>query len=181
MTRILVWCVYAYLGLGLLGCNTDEDSDSCSDGWYDSWSDLCWENAVKKQPLFWEDAVIYCEGLNDDGSDSWRMPKIHELSSLIRECDSLNCGVKDPDCLNDTCNDGSNCDACSEMKGPGGGCYWDAELGGSCEGEVFWSSSAREGLSAVWTVDFSTGYVGFDYDSSADAFKNFVRCIRSDA
>ena len=72
----------------------------------------------------------------------------------------------DSTCFND-------CDACSANGGPGaGGCYWDAELLGSCLN--YWSS-ATDNLSGVaGTVNFDTGAVNRS-DMKAD---DSVRCVR---
>jgi len=36
--------------------------------------------------MSWDDAVKYCEILQEKGSDNWRLPTISELRTLIRNC-----------------------------------------------------------------------------------------------
>ena len=51
----------------------------------DQLTDLTWEKAINSTALTWEDAILYCEGLNLSGNSDWRLPNIKEIRSLSDE------------------------------------------------------------------------------------------------
>ena len=51
----------------------------------DQLTDLTWEKAINSTALSWEDAILYCEGLNLGGNSDWRLPNIKEIRSLSDE------------------------------------------------------------------------------------------------
>jgi len=173
--------------------DTDADSDSdsdtgtgsdpnemtdCDGGKLDPATSLCWEDPPAGGNVTWSEATGYCNGLEAGGHDDWRIPKIQELISLIRECQTSECGVTDPDCLNSTCDDGVDCAACDALLGPGvDGCYWSPDLSGSCE-EYYWSGSAAGDMySMAWLVSFENGAVDLDGIEDPD---HLIRCVRDE-
>ncbi|MCP4606141.1 MAG: DUF1566 domain-containing protein [Proteobacteria bacterium] len=164
--------------------NTDSDTDIdgfCSTGWYDSSSILCWENPSQLIG-HWSLAQKHCNKMGE----SWRLPTIDELRSLIRveesggECSANlprgSCGVTDPDCLMYDCR--KSCGSCPENDGPdnnSNGCYWSLPLEGPCT--YYWSISPTPDLSDehVWFLDFSDG----ELDAEAWDAEFAVRCVRT--
>jgi hypothetical protein len=51
----------------------------------DRLTDLTWEKSINPTQLTWEDAILYCEGLNLGGNSDWRLPNIKEIRSLSDE------------------------------------------------------------------------------------------------
>lgn len=51
----------------------------------DRLTDLTWEKSIKATAVTWEDAILYCEGLNLGGNSDWRLPNIKEIRSLSDE------------------------------------------------------------------------------------------------
>jgi hypothetical protein len=132
---------------------------------------LCWSDKVA-DAMNWDDAMDYCEGLGG------RLPKIHELRMLTKECPQAEypkpiedpwrwCEIEDPDKL--AWDDRT--EGCS-------GCTNDSSGKYSVFGDIYWfwsSSSYVNNANGAWGVDFSVGgYVNF-------AFKHHiinVRCVR---
>lgn len=174
------------------GGDTDtggDGSEELGEVWCDGATGLCWQNGSKETTATdyggsVEGAISYCEGLALGGYSDWRLPQIQELISLIRGCGSDSCGVTDPDCLEETCVE--SCEECEAFKGGGQGywmmpgCYWPADVTGSCNG-AYWSSSkvpedpdkpwAQE---KYWIIRFSTGTVM----STVTSFSAYTRCVR---
>lgn len=136
-------------------------------------SHLEW-SSKKKNPLNmnWEDAVNYCENLNEGGHNDWRLPTISELRSLIKNCSNTEiggeCNITD-NCLSwNKCMNGIPCSGCKEG---GRGKYSIFE-----DSSHFWSSSVRsDKLGVVWTVTFWNGSV--NYTRKDDNHPDF-RCVR---
>ena len=51
----------------------------------DQLTDLTWEKSINATAVTWEDAILYCEGLNLGGNSDWRLPNIKEIRSLSDE------------------------------------------------------------------------------------------------
>jgi hypothetical protein len=166
------------------GTDVDVDADAgpstCSGGWYDPSSDLCWQDPPDETGRNWDAAVAYCNGLSlgGHGPGSWHLPNIDELRSLVRGCPDIEtggaCRVTEA-CLGDGCYDSACYPAdCGALGGPGaGGCYWPAGPGGPCL--WYWSSSSYAGgASYAWLVDFYNGYV----DRNVKIGTHYVRCVR---
>jgi len=151
--------------------------------WYGAWRDpttgLVWQNPNSDLTLSFEEAMVNCTnntaGLPGDG---WRLPTIGELRTLIRGCPNNetggNCTVDENGCLAWSC--GKTCPSCSSKSGPDNGCYWIAELSGSCVRHLSSSSVGENPYPAVWTVDFSLGRPGVS--GELDLPHNVVRCVR---
>ncbi len=130
------------------------------------------ENWSKKAPkeMEWDNAIRYCENLNEDGYSDWRLPTISELRTLIKTCPKTEtggaCKVTDSclsknRCINDTCK---GCSAASD------GRY--SKLGDT---EWFWSSSGLSDITDyAWYVLFEYGGV----DGIPKVSNISVRCVR---
>ena len=120
--------------------------------------------------MTWQDAKAYCSKLG------LRLPKIQELSTLVRGCASSACKVTDPGCTSSTCSSDSSCAACTDNAGPGpNGCYWDPSLSGTCD--WYWSASGvDEGPYDAWFLYFQRASV----QNGAQAIEKYVRCVRSE-
>jgi hypothetical protein len=51
----------------------------------DRLTDLTWEKAISQTAQTWENAILYCEGLNLGGNSDWRLPNVKEIRSLSDE------------------------------------------------------------------------------------------------
>jgi hypothetical protein len=51
----------------------------------DRLTDLTWEKAISQTAQTWENAILYCEGLNLGGNTDWRLPNVKEIRSLSDE------------------------------------------------------------------------------------------------
>lgn len=56
----------------------NDEPDNIIDG--NMWSE------ISRQHLSWEEAVAYCENLDELGYSDWRLPTVDELRTLIRNC-----------------------------------------------------------------------------------------------
>ena len=139
---------------------------------YDSTSHLTWSKRADTT-YTWRGAGTYCDNLTEGGYSDWRLPNINELRTLIKNCAGSqtggSCAVQDPSCLSSSCYS-SNC-YCSYMENNGG--YY-SKLGDD-DTVYLWSSSTLSGNTDIaWYVNFSYGYVDFDYKTRS----NSVRCVR---
>lgn len=162
-------CTYVKEGactLQWLACSAGQSGADCSVG-----------EAVH---LNQTEAIAFCDALNWAGFSDWRLPNIDEVRVLVSGCllsqSEGACGVAHV-CSRSTGPNGcdeSNCGGCAANQGPGiGGCYWPADLGGDCGGNV--SSTLRAGNEA-YGLNFLNGEVyGMPLD---DFFMPSFRCVR---
>ena len=165
-------CVYLDSTIGETltwqGCSAGQMGESCIG-----------EVEKKSHP----DAVTYCEGLTWGGFDDWVLPNIDELRSLIRGCAKNEYGSSECSVAHQCSYSTNNANTCgddychgfvSQGGGPGSdGCYWPADLPGTCSG--LWSSSLRSSSNA-YVVIFFEALVTFDtllFNGGE------VRCVRS--
>jgi len=162
------------------GTEVDTDiANTCPENgdWFDETTGLCWQDPPAESGYSFEDAPVYCADLVEGGFSNWRLPLIQELFSLIRGCSSSDCGVSDPDCLQNWCL-GAECESCEDTEGPDDepyGCYWDPALSGDCSS--YWSASGCASAPVNgWRVRFSQAMIGeSDKGSTLD-----VRCVRGE-
>jgi hypothetical protein len=186
--------VPAYADIGALelveGCGTDGVT------FFDRVSGLCWQDDGDLSQANWFEAsgeydAFHNPGVTDicgdlvlGGHDDWRLPEIDELVGLVRGCvdgsptsdlSVSTCGLDDPSCLEDSCNDGIDCDGCPAGYGPSDDSnYHHLEL---IETHYdFWSSSLVTGVvpAQAWCVYFR---YGSNYGSQRTD-SNTVRCVR---
>ncbi len=146
--------------------------------WTDTISGLTWQVEPTGGVMDWSDAKAHCSGLSL-GGESWRLPTIGELRTLIRGCPGTvtggACGVTDG-CLDSSCNDDGGCWDCSSFpvnSGPADGCYWPDSMKGACS--WYWSSSAVAANDYdAWGVSFGDGDVNI---GTVDDGRH-VRCVR---
>ncbi len=126
------------------------------------------KRAVDK--MNWEDAVNYCENLEENGKSDWRLPLISELRSLIQNCPGNEtggeCGLTDHfDKIDDT----KSCVRCGLVN--------ENEYSKLWERGIFWSSKTYSGSDDfAWSVHFYLGSLSrYNKENLLS-----VRCTRSD-
>ncbi len=164
------------------GDASEMDDDSLEDVvldhvWIDGATGLMWQNPPAEQTMNWEDALAYCEDLELNGEDDWRLPSLFELRSLIRGCPQTEiggeCNMGEEECMKERCQS-ITCGGCVLDDSPTDDCYWSADLEGKCT--CYWSSMGDEDNDyRNWGVCFNIAYV--------DAIPNlsdgiYVRCAR---
>lgn len=145
--------------------------------WEDGATGYTWQVTPPTTAMSWQNAVAYCNTLMLGGHENWQLPKISELRSLVKGCQSTMssglCAVAD-DCLSDSC--ATSCSGCTTNVGPADGCYWPEALAGSCK-TAFWSVSSPTNAGSTedsWYVHFGNAliaHIGMSHLAS-------VRCLR---
>lgn len=129
------------------------------------WSEL------SSYKMDWKEAFSYCNSLNANTYEGWRLPTINELRSLIKNCPRTVtgglCRVSD-NCNSDSCWDGARNCFC-EAKSDG---YYSL-LG---DNEYIWSSTGVPNRpDAAFGIGFAQGYIGI-FNASVKAA--YVRCVK---
>jgi hypothetical protein len=147
--------------------------------WEDEESGLFWIDPPAANGMSLSEAETYCQALEIDDLDDWRLPDIGELRSLIRGCSqteaSGTCAVVDGVGSDDS---GIDCSGCEKYQGPDPevGCYWDSAIEGPCA--YYWSASPDADVSGnAWSVFFVEGAV----TSQREDLLYQVRCVRGPA
>lgn len=120
----------------------------------DNYTGLVWERGYSSAQLSWQDAVAYCENLALNGQ-SWRLPSIRELSTLVDE--ALVAPSIDRDWFPDT-------------------------RYGARSNHWYWAShTAQNNPNAAWALNFDDGFTGFNAGSEG-AWNHFTqgwaKCVR---
>jgi len=163
------------------GDNSENEIDTiqhempeCKDGvCFDNDSGLTWEEPIEKEFKKWNEAVAYCENLQLDNHDDWRLPTISELRTLIRGCPSTEpggiCGISDS-CLSTTCEVNRSCMSCDSLS---------SYLPNNMEkvGASHWSSSKTTNHEdKIWLL----GFFGAWITNSNIVEVGYARCVRGD-
>ncbi len=141
-------------------CDPELDSYEWSPNgwcWFDVETGLIWQNPPGSGNN-WNDANSYCEALTLGNIESWSLPTIDELRTIIQGCPTTETGgicTVSSDCLVGSCYDG-DCYGCTVSEGPDvddGGVYRYLGLSGAANNT--WSSSTRSDSTLnAWTVNF---------------------------
>ena len=134
---------------------------------------IVWHSANKAAT--WQEAQLYCQHLDDNGLDRWRLPDIDELRSILVYADE--CGV-DGSCLSfDECRS----EACYFGKCTDASCYpgklENSNYSGLDQAETLWSSSENQDdiNNYAWFIDFTFG----DTNIAPKTEKKPFRCVYS--
>ena len=165
--------------------DTCGDDGRCLTTWRDPGTNLVWQRYASLT-MKWTEAIDACE-LNHPGlpGDSWRLPNLSELRTLVRGCPATvnggSCGAVDvcdacgvsAACLGESCMT-STCDDCYNGGGPNGGCFGPGELDNYCGS--FWSSSTFPGnTSWAWHMMYWSGRPSYHHKT---VYTELVRCVR---
>lgn len=136
----------------------------------DSATGLTWSKRTPNE-MNWMNAINYCSDLKEGGYDDWRLPKVDELRTIIKDCPKTmsygGCKVSERnDCLSDNCWKPEGSCFCSN-----GGKY--SKLG---DYKIrLWSSSATSNNSnIIWYVNLSEANIYYHSKSNS----HHVRCVR---
>ena len=139
---------------------------------YDPEYELTW-SAKAADTMTWDDAVSYCENLEEYGYDDWRMPNIDELRTVVQNCEGSQtggaCQVSDPYYLASTYYN-SNC----YCGGKTDGSY--SKFGDDNNINLWSSSNTSDNEGEAWLVGFYRGNINHSNKSES----NDIRCVRSD-
>ena len=155
----------------------NEYSCSCEDDYI--WNnfrcipELHWSSKASNI-MNWDDAVNYCNNLNEDGHSDWRLPDIDELRTLIKNCPTTETGGE---CK---VSEKSGCLSNDDCWEPQGSCYCENRSGDYYsnlgDNDLFWSSSTMSNNSYdAWSVYFNQGLVAVS-DKHLNLYN--VRCVR---
>lgn len=154
-------------------CNIWKDPDTD-----DTWTSLKYYKEDGSKGLAWDEALDYCENLEEGGYTDWHLPNIDELRSLVQNCPGSELGgackaSEENGCLDkDECYSMGDCFSCSSDKEKTGK-Y--SKLNDAFE-YWFWSSSTRTDYTdAAWVVEFYAAYI-FYAKKTHDYM--YVRCVR---
>jgi hypothetical protein len=122
----------------------------------DNYTRLLWQrDGAASGLLSWEDAVGYCETLALDGADTWRLPTIRELATLVDE-------ARVAPAINTEAFPNTQYGARSNNW------YWAAH-------------PSRDG-GADWALNFDDGFTGFNSGSATwNTFgPSYAKCVRDE-
>ncbi|MGI6393849.1 MAG: DUF1566 domain-containing protein [bacterium] len=167
----IIFAVIAFSAIMVVSCGGDDSSGKSGGGDTTNGKigNLYWSLKASSSKT-WEEAVAYCDNLEESGHSDWRLPTISELRTLIQNCPRTEtggeCGVTD-DCLEDSYWS----DACR-------GCDYASDGRYSKLGDTggFWSASEPSDVTHyAWSVSFYDGLVGNSYKGNCGGH---VRCVR---
>lgn len=127
---------------------------------------LEWSKISSKE-MSWYDAKSYCDNLNENGSEDWRLPTIDDLRKQV------NCPATEPDgeCqiseINGKLSENDLTNACEGCRKDGSGKLGDTDW-------LWSSSSCASSKNRAWSVYFGNGIV----QSYKKESNMYVRCVR---
>lgn len=118
----------------------------------------------------WQDAVNYCEDLEESGKSNWRLPLISEMRSLVQNCPKNeiggDCGLTDHF---DRKEDVESCNGCELVNENEYSKFWERGR--------FWSSKrSSQNEDFVWNLNFY--WSSFNVTDKENLLS--VRCVRAD-
>ena len=122
--------------------------------------------------MLWDDAVLYCQNLDEGGHDDWRMPNIDELRTLVRNCSGVMTGgackiSEENNCLSYVSCFEESC-ACTETS-------QDPEHYIKIDDGVLLSKSAVSDLESIWCLQPNPSNI----TRCNKAVEYSVRCVRN--
>ena len=183
-------------------CHYDEDFESenlnlfekCKEGcnsstgkcrpWKDPDTNITWSSVADKRT--YEEAIEYCENLEEGGYSDWNLPTINVWRTIVKNCPATEsdgeCPVRDPDCLHSLCSEYRD----GQMKGYACSCKSKNEEGYYSKlwylrGSYFWSSSPSYGWlyeNSAWFISFDNGTRGALISEWSSNNSSNVRCVR---
>ena len=164
---------YSHTPIVFEKCNESCDSNSgkCKP-WTDSDSKLTW-SAKAPKTMLWDDAVLYCQNLDEGDHDDWRMPNIDELRTLVRNCSGVMTGSackisEENNCLSYVSCFEESC-ACTETSQENDHYLKIDDIG------ILWSSSEVPEFETVWGLQVNPSIIS----SCSKAVEYSVRCVRN--
>ena len=168
---LILFLSAAFLLLSCGGSEAAADIPECSEKLLfpctDAVRGLVWSEKAAHQKN-WDEAVFYCENLEEGGVNNWRLPNIDELRTLIQDCygtvTGSECHVSDEaGCL--------SYDSCWSKF-----CYCEfdeeKEYSKFSDSGGFWSSSLS-GTEGAWYINFSDAKILDDPKENSYS----VRCV----
>jgi len=141
--------------------------------WTDPVTNLMWEvtgTSPTKLAATHATAETYCSNLILASYDDWRLPTLDELRSLVRGCGATFTGgscIIPPTKPEDT----QTCVGCTNNAGPAAGCYWPAQLTGTCG--FYWASTLAP--NGAYRLDYSNAAI----TSGSLTHAMYRRCVRN--
>lgn len=161
----------AFLLLSCGGSESAADIPECSGNSVfpctDAVSGFIWSEKASR-PKNWDEALFYCENLEEGGIKNWRLPNIDELRTLIQDCYGT---VTGSECMVSDARGCLSYDSCWSTF-----CYCEFdEKGYSKFSDLgsFWSSSAANEEGA-WYINFYEAKLIDDYKENSYS----VRCVK---
>ncbi|MBP5405575.1 DUF1566 domain-containing protein [bacterium] len=139
--------------------------------------ELIWSDTAPAEAT-WQEAVLYCQNLEESGLNNWRLPDIDELRTLFNCAD--NCEVRSENgCLSlEECRteDDCFCGECLDEFCFHGGNVWESNYSQFDLREILWSSSTNtDDHGSAWFIDFIEGNIYVEQKTETKPF----RCVWS--
>ena len=155
-------------------CVSNECDGSGSCGvpfcWYDSTTNLMWQDPQPDISQTWEEAFTYCNTLSLGGLTGWLMPNINELRTLADGCAGVEtggaCGVT---------NSSTYISYWSENCSCSGDCFLTADLSAEECGRNTYSASIETLQDRAWVLNFISGITTVSRTTPLGR----ARCVRS--
>lgn len=140
----------------------------------DSTSLLIWSTkTANTNDKTWEQAVVYCQNLNEGGFFDWHLPTIDELRTLIKNCPGTEtngaCAISEKNGKLSG-NDSSDDCSCAYKSGS----YY-SKIGDDHTVSPWSSSTRSDDTSHAWYVGFFAGVIS---NSDKTSVTSDVRCVR---
>lgn len=144
-------------------------------------------SAISLYEFDWDEAVSYCEQLDELGHYDWRLPTVSELRTLIQNCPDTEtygfCNMTD-ECLEESVAEGDRSkdtfcysDDCScRYLGYNSEKYEDGYYSRLGDNEPLWSSTGTWYSSDAISVRFDNAAIS----SEPKSYSYYVRCVRKD-